>query len=89
MDQQVEVVPQALDSYGRLVAEVILPDGRVLGRELVSAGLAWWYEAYAPDAAVLGELERLARDGRTGLWCDPNPVAPWDFRKHTKKKHDK
>src|SRR5207245_4123938 len=31
-----------MDRYGRTVADVILPDGRVLNRELVAAGLAWW-----------------------------------------------
>lgn len=87
-DRQVEVVPQDVDRYGRLVAEVILPDGRVLGREMVSAGLAWWYADFAPEAIVLGQLEQSARDGRAGLWCDPNPMAPWDFRKG-KGKHDK
>lgn len=89
IDRQVQVVPQTTDRYGRLVAEVILPDGRVLSREMVIAGLAWWYQIYAPDAAILGELERTAREGKAGLWCDPNPVAPWDFRKRDKGKHDK
>lgn len=87
-DRQVEVVPQDLDRYGRLVAEVILPDGRTLSREMVSAGLAWWYAAYAPEAAVLQELERAARASATGLWCDPKPISPWEFRKRGKGKHD-
>jgi hypothetical protein len=32
------------------LAEIILPDGRNLNRELVRAGLAWWYERYARTA---------------------------------------
>src|SRR2546425_7886966 len=32
------------DRYGRTVADVILPDGTNLNRELVKAGLAWWYK---------------------------------------------
>src|SRR5262249_60900260 len=34
--------------YGRTVADVILPDGRSLNRELVAEGMAWWYRTYAP-----------------------------------------
>ena len=34
--------------------EVILPDGRSLNRELVRAGLAWWYRHYAPRDRELG-----------------------------------
>jgi hypothetical protein len=37
------------DKYGRTVADVILPDGRTLNRELVRAGLAWWYRKYSTD----------------------------------------
>ena len=39
------------DKYGRTVADVILPDGRSLNRELVAAGLAWWYRKYSQDAS--------------------------------------
>jgi endonuclease YncB( thermonuclease family) len=67
------------DAYGRLVGEVILPDGRDLNRELVSAGLAWWYRQYSHDQS-LGELEREAREAKRGLWLDPNPIPPWEFR---------
>ncbi len=37
------VVMHTTDRYGRLVGEVLLPDGGSLGHELVRAGLAWWY----------------------------------------------
>jgi endonuclease YncB( thermonuclease family) len=68
------------DKYGRIVAEVILPDGRVLNEELVRAGLAWWYCRDSADEH-LAALEREARAARRGLWGDPNPIAPWDFRR--------
>ena len=32
------------------------------------------------------ELEIKARDSKIGLWQDPNPIAPWDWRKSKKKK---
>jgi endonuclease YncB( thermonuclease family) len=48
-----EVVIHATDRYGRLVGEVLLPDGRSLNRELIRAGLAWWYRSYAPKDTPL------------------------------------
>src|SRR5215813_13322778 len=45
--QTVTVVVQTTDRYGRLVGEVLLPDGRSLNQELVKAGMAWWYRPYA------------------------------------------
>ncbi len=76
------VTVQAVDRhrYGRTVAEVLLPDGRSLNRELVKAGFAWWYWRYAPDDETLAQLEREAREAKRGLWVDPNPVSPWEWR---------
>jgi hypothetical protein len=39
--KKVTVRPVDRDRYGRTVAEVLLPDGRSLGREMVRRGLAW------------------------------------------------
>jgi len=68
-----------MDRYGRTVADVILPEGRVLNRELVAAGLAWWYRQYSQDKS-LGQLEAEARAARRGLWADPEPIPPWAWR---------
>jgi micrococcal nuclease len=38
--QMVTVIVQTTDRYGRLVGEVLLPDGRSLNQELVRAGMA-------------------------------------------------
>jgi endonuclease YncB( thermonuclease family) len=73
------------DRYGRLVADVTLPDGRSLNRELVAAGLAWWYRRYSTDQS-LGALEQDARDARRGLWADDNPTPPWDWRKEKRRR---
>ena len=40
------------DRYGRLVARVILPDGKDLSTELVKAGLAWHYKKYSQGQAT-------------------------------------
>jgi endonuclease YncB( thermonuclease family) len=71
------------DKYGRTVGDVILPDGRVLNRELIAAGLAWWYRKYSKDAS-LERLEEEARSAKRGLWADPDSVPPWCWRKQQK-----
>ncbi|MBW1987671.1 MAG: thermonuclease family protein [Deltaproteobacteria bacterium] len=68
------------DKYNRILGTVLLPDGGNLNRELVKAGLAWWYRQYSMDRS-LGQLEAEARAARRGLWRDPHPVPPWDFRR--------
>ena len=80
--QVVTVVVKDQDRYGRLVAEVVLPDGQSLNRALVRAGLAWWYAAFAKRETTLQQLEAEARDAKRGLWSDPHAVAPWEYRQH-------
>ena len=77
----VTIRPHDTDRYGRVVAEVILPDGRNLGREMVSQGLAWWYQQYASADADLARRQSLARKKRLGLWSQRHPIPPWEYRK--------
>jgi micrococcal nuclease len=68
------------DRHGRTVADVVLLDGANVSRELVKAGLAWWYRQYSKDES-LGALEEEARQDKRGLWADPSPIPPWKFRR--------
>jgi len=79
--QTVTVVVQTTDRYGRLVGDILLPDGRSLNQELVKAGMAWWYRPYAPNDIMLAQLEAEARAARRGLWADAHPIPPWEWRK--------
>ena len=69
------------DRYGRTVGVVLLPDGRSLNKELVKAGFAWWYRRYAPEDETLKQLEAEAMEAKRGLWADPEPVPPWEWRR--------
>ena len=69
-----------IDRYGRVVAEVFLPDGRSLNREIVRAGFAWWYRKYAPNDRQLERLEAEAKQARRGQWADAIPSPPWLWR---------
>jgi endonuclease YncB( thermonuclease family) len=79
-NQVVKVQRRDTDRYGRTVAEVILPDGRSLNQEVVRQGMAWWYRRYAPHDPTLSRLEAEARAAKRGLWSQPNPVPPWEWR---------
>lgn len=79
--KEVTVEARKVDRYGRLVAHVRLPGGADLSAEVVRAGMAWWYEQYAPKDTGLALLEREARAARRGLWEDADPVPPWVYRR--------
>jgi endonuclease YncB( thermonuclease family) len=81
LNQPATLVERAIDRYGRVVCDVMLPDGRVLNKEIVRAGHGWWYERYAPLSTELRVLEAEARTHRRGLWADLYPQAPWQWRK--------
>jgi len=81
LGKTVTVIEEDVDRYARVVGAVILPDGRNLNREILAAGLAWWYRQYAPDDTVARILESKARKDRRGLWAEADPVPPWEWRK--------
>jgi len=66
------------DRFGRALGFIIV-DGVNANAKMVEDGWAWHYKKYSSDER-LRSLEREARDAKRGLWADPNPVAPWDFR---------
>jgi micrococcal nuclease len=55
------------DKYGRLLGEVILPDGKNLNKELVKQGYAVHYKKYSTSAEY-ANLENIARKQKRGIW---------------------
>jgi micrococcal nuclease len=52
---------------------------------MVRAGLAWWYRHYAheqsaADRVLYEDAETKAKAERKGLWIDPDPLPPWEWR---------
>lgn len=72
------ITPQTKDRYGRTVARLECR-GQDASSEQVRRGMAWVFTRYSSDAS-LPPLEAAARAGRVGLWVDPAPVAPWNWR---------
>lgn len=55
------------DKYGRLLGEVVLPNGRILNKELVKAGLAVHFKKYS-NSQEYSNLEIQARKQKVGIW---------------------
>ena len=77
--KQVEVTPVDLDRYGRTVAHVRC-DGVHVNWRQVEDGLAWCFTRYLKQPEVCMPLEKAAKENEKGLWRDPNPQSPWEFR---------
>ena len=75
----VKVWETDIDRSGRIVGFVLVGD-KNLNKELLSAGLAWHYKKYSRDPA-LAQLEFKARSAKRGIWSEPDPVPPWEWRK--------
>lgn len=83
--KSVQVETEKVDRYGRQIGKVLI-DGRDANLAMVTAGMAWHYKKYqteqAPsDRLMYASAEEHARAGRVGLWREPAPVAPWDWRR--------
>lgn len=82
---QVTVEPHGKDKHGRIMADVLLADGTNVNHALVKEGRCWWSQKSAPGDAELERLELEAREAKKGLWEDPEPIPPWEFRKTQRK----
>jgi endonuclease YncB( thermonuclease family) len=101
-DRDVTVEWRKKDRYGRTVGKVLVSEPtcqeatcpKILDacHAQVVAGMAWWYRQYAKeqepgDANRYEQSELEARSRRIGLWSDPQPTPPWDWRKEKKMSH--
>ncbi len=68
------------DQYGRIVAEIYLPDGTSLNYRMVAAGFAWQYTQFSKSPELAKAQEKAKTEGK-GLWADKSPIAPWNWRK--------
>lgn len=78
LNRTVTVQARAHDDYGRTVGMVFVAD-QSLDAEQVRRGMAWVYRQYATTRSLYA-LEAEAKAARRGLWADPNPLPPWDWR---------
>lgn len=72
------------DRYGRTLA-VVMVGGVNVNLEMVRRGLAWRFDKYSKDEALLA-AQNAAKGAKRGLWSDPEPVPPWEWRARAKAK---
>lgn len=72
------------DRYGRTIAVIFVGQTNV-NLELVKKGFAWRYDAYSQDPLLL-DAQNSAKAAKKGLWADPSPIPPWEWRASKKKK---
>ena len=72
------------DRYGRTIAVIFVGQTNV-NLELVKLGFAWRYDAYSQNPVLL-DAQNSAKAAKRGLWADPSPVPPWEWRASKKKK---
>jgi len=88
------------DRYGRIVGKVMLPDPACPARECpatfdaglsqLNRGSAWWYRSYAgeqspADRRAYEAAELDAKSRLLGVWSEPAPVPPWEWRNEKSK----
>lgn len=79
LHRSVQFRTQAVDQYGRLVAELVV-SGRAVNAEQVRRGLAWEYSLHHNDKYLI-LLENEARSAARGLWVQSHPIPPWEWRR--------
>lgn len=78
--KQIKYVVTDIDRYGRSIAKIFYDDNKYLSAELIKNGLAWQYKQYSTSVS-LAKLEQEVRKYKIGLWIDPHPVYPSDWRR--------
>ena len=74
----IRIVPFRKDRNGRWIADSFLGQTS-LSAAMIREGMAWHFKKYSSDT-TLAQLEQQARQKKIGLWSDPAPVAPWEYR---------
>ena len=75
----VRVTGDARDQHGRLLGVLWAGETNV-NRALVAEGLAWSFGGFSADEEIEA-AEAEARRTRRGLWADPRPMAPAEWRR--------
>lgn len=67
------------DRYGRTIATIYVA-GRDVNLLMLKRGMAWVYDRYAHDESYFA-AHKASRLNRVGLWADPSPMPPQEWRR--------
>ena len=80
--KQVKVICRKKDRYKRILGIVYLQE-KEINLQMVKDGFAWHY-SYFDNTKSYIEAEQKAKQNKSGLWIQENPVTPYEFRKRRK-----
>ncbi len=72
------------DRYQRVIGRITFA-GLDVNLEMVRLGLAWRYDKYSKEKALL-DAQTEAKAAARGLWADKEPIPPWEWRAKKKAK---
>jgi len=78
--KQITVHSTGEDRFKRTLAFVDVDDFGEVNKNLIADGMAWHFKKYSNNI-TLDLFEQDARRRKAGLWSDPNPIPPWEWRK--------
>jgi micrococcal nuclease len=78
--KQIKYIVTDIDRYGRSIAKIYYDNNKYLSEEIIRNGFGWQYKKYS-TSKLLAKLEEEARKNKRGLWIDPNPIYPSDWRR--------
>jgi endonuclease YncB( thermonuclease family) len=83
--KQVAIQGDKVDRYQRRIGKV-MAGGQDCNLEQIKLGMAWHYKKYMAEQSAIDQYaysyaETEAQHRNIGIWSDPSPEAPWDYRK--------
>ncbi|MEH6569183.1 MAG: thermonuclease family protein [Halioglobus sp.] len=91
--KEVKVKPIGIDDFGNTIGTIWVepPKCRTCKKTLdvnyalLEVGMAWWYQHFAKKQSSENReryeaAQSKAKSSKLGLWADPEPEAPWDWR---------
>jgi len=78
--KEVKLEKSGTDRYGRTLGFIFTLNGTNVNLDMVKKGMAWQYEKYS-KSAILRLAQTEAKSQKLGLWRDPYPTPPWEFRR--------
>jgi micrococcal nuclease len=78
LNQNIRIVSNSLDIYGRVLGEVWL-NNRLVNAEMLQAGMAYRYGECPTQKSILESAEKSAIANKIGVWQRDN-IRPWDYR---------
>lgn len=77
--KDVQIEEKGRDRYRRTLGRAYC-NGIDANAEQIRLGMAWVYDKYVTDHSLY-RLQNEAKAAKRGLWADPSPVPPWEWRR--------